>query len=442
MNVKKCVRALLCLYLTLIIAMDAVKAQALKVGDTLPPELWSMPLQVINHPEGKETLTLSEYKDKLIILDFWATWCSPCIAMLPKQDSLQKKFKDQLQILPVTYQTGEEVSTFMEKFNRRMKYKNALPKVVADEGLHKAFPHRYLPHYVWIDAGGTVKAITGYQDINAEKITTFLKSEQITLTTKEDPTRIPFDRRQPYLVNGNGSNGQTLLYHSLLTGHTEGLGSRFSMQVDSLGFGNLLFLNSTLYWLYKMAYGADSLWFGDNRVEINLSNRETFHYNQSFGAFGDWNKKNAVCYQLLLSKTTRNNLFKTLSEDLERNFPEIRAAIEQREKMCWVLSRIPGGNVPYSRSQNRESKIEPDGYSLKNAPIKSFVAHMNRVTLQLSPLPLLDETGITSALDMRLKSNLNNMEELAAELEQYGFRLTEECRTISVLVISDNPAKL
>lgn len=440
MNVKKCVRALLCLYLTLIIAMDAAKAQTLKVGDTLPPELWSMPLNVINHPEGKETLTLSEYKDKLIILDFWATWCAPCIAMLPKQDSLQQVFKDKIQIIPVTYQTEAEVSTFMEKFNRRMKYKNALPKVVGDEaGLHKAFPHTYLPHYVWIDGSGTVKAITGHEEINAVTITAFLKSEQVSLTLKEDPLRIPFDSSKPFLIDGNGSNGQTLLYHSILTRYTEGLNGGLSVNVDSLGNGSLLFTNSTLFWLYKMSYGGDSLWIQENRAEINLKDPQRFNYDPSYGTIRSWNRKYAFCYQLLRQETTRAQLFKTMTEELDRLFPDIEASLQPREKLCLVLSRIPGAEVPYSKIEKQKAQIEPDGYTLENAPLRTFVLDMNMMVLQKSPLPFIDETGITGNLDMRLYAILTDFDTLAKELERYGFRLTQENRKINVLVINDKP---
>ncbi|WP_341831237.1 hypothetical protein AACH28_18860 [Sphingobacterium thalpophilum] len=36
----------------------------LQIGDTIPEVLWKMPLAVINHPDGKEIISLSDYKDK------------------------------------------------------------------------------------------------------------------------------------------------------------------------------------------------------------------------------------------------------------------------------------------------------------------------------------------------------------------------------------------
>src|SRR5690606_22197853 len=62
---------------------------ALNIGDQIPDALWNTPLQVINHPDGKDYITLNDYRDrKLIILDFWATWCGSCIKNFPKLDSL------------------------------------------------------------------------------------------------------------------------------------------------------------------------------------------------------------------------------------------------------------------------------------------------------------------------------------------------------------------
>src|SRR5690606_14796427 len=53
--------------------LDSIKP--LEIGETLPEALWHLPLQVVNHAEGTETITLNTYRGKTILLDFLSTGC-------------------------------------------------------------------------------------------------------------------------------------------------------------------------------------------------------------------------------------------------------------------------------------------------------------------------------------------------------------------------------
>jgi len=76
---------------------------ALKVGDTLP-DLASFGL------EGKLPDAL---KSKVVVVDFWASWCTPCAKSFPVLDELQKKYGDKLVILAVNV---DEKAANMDKF--------------------------------------------------------------------------------------------------------------------------------------------------------------------------------------------------------------------------------------------------------------------------------------------------------------------------------------
>jgi thiol-disulfide isomerase/thioredoxin len=76
---------------------------ALKVGDTLP-DLASFNL------EGKLPGTL---KGKVVVVDFWASWCAPCAKSFPVLDELQKKYGDKLVIIGVNV---DEKKSDMDKF--------------------------------------------------------------------------------------------------------------------------------------------------------------------------------------------------------------------------------------------------------------------------------------------------------------------------------------
>lgn len=50
---------------------------------------------------------------KFLVIDFWATWCAPCIASFPHLDSLQKKYAASVQILAVSDESNVKVSNFL-----------------------------------------------------------------------------------------------------------------------------------------------------------------------------------------------------------------------------------------------------------------------------------------------------------------------------------------
>lgn len=66
----------------------------LKKGDVFPSD-------AVPTLDGKGKLDISKYKGKVVIVDFWASWCEPCKIELPALNALQKKYKDKLVVVGV-----------------------------------------------------------------------------------------------------------------------------------------------------------------------------------------------------------------------------------------------------------------------------------------------------------------------------------------------------
>lgn len=78
----------------------------------------------LNDLDGKP-VSLADYKGKVVILDFWATWCGPCVASFPGMKKMQEKYKDSpdVKFLFVdTWQTEDNKEKNARDFVTKNKY--------------------------------------------------------------------------------------------------------------------------------------------------------------------------------------------------------------------------------------------------------------------------------------------------------------------------------
>ncbi len=81
----------------------------------LKPYEGGTPSLVLSSFEGK-SVTLAQFKGKLTLVQFWATYCTPCRVEMPSMNRLQAKMGDDLKILAVNMgESKEEVRQFIEE---------------------------------------------------------------------------------------------------------------------------------------------------------------------------------------------------------------------------------------------------------------------------------------------------------------------------------------
>ncbi|WP_316801187.1 TlpA disulfide reductase family protein [Pedobacter frigidisoli] len=151
-----------------------VAVAPVKIGSILPESFWKQEHNVYENGKTSKQ-TLEKYKGKLLILDFWATWCSSCTKRFKYLDSIQKEYTGLTVVLLVdakdTRDTPEKIAKMMKRFD------DQLSTIVGDTILTRQFIHTYVPNYIWI-AGGQFLASSGSEFMHKGNLDAILNRQQ------------------------------------------------------------------------------------------------------------------------------------------------------------------------------------------------------------------------------------------------------------------------
>jgi thiol-disulfide isomerase/thioredoxin len=100
-------------------------------------------------------ISLDQYKGKIVLLDFWATWCNPCRMTMPLMEKLQKEYSESVVLLAINLQEPEEdVRNFAYQ-------QNIHSQILLDAKGSLGDPYQIgsIPMFVLIDKTGIVRRI-------------------------------------------------------------------------------------------------------------------------------------------------------------------------------------------------------------------------------------------------------------------------------------------
>jgi thiol-disulfide isomerase/thioredoxin len=124
---------------------------------------------------NQKKVNLNDFKGKLIILNFWATWCAPCKEEMPSLDNLQSNTKlNNLKIFPINI--GQEDRSKSEFFFEELNINNLDIYIDAPITLAKKFSLRGVPTTILFNKEGKEFArIIGSIDFNDDEFINWLK---------------------------------------------------------------------------------------------------------------------------------------------------------------------------------------------------------------------------------------------------------------------------
>jgi thiol-disulfide isomerase/thioredoxin len=170
---KKLIFLFICLIPAMLLAQDELfKPQKELIGTTVN-EI-KLTDYVLNEPANKN------FSNKFKVLEFWATWCKPCLKAVPHLNKLQRKFSDSnLVFLSVTYEKPEVA----QKVFSKIKFETV---VVSDQTrtIHQVLRVQYkgtmpLPRTVLIDNQNRIIWYGSPKELSEKKVAQFLKGEKI-----------------------------------------------------------------------------------------------------------------------------------------------------------------------------------------------------------------------------------------------------------------------
>lgn len=352
--------------------------------------------ELLQAPDGT-TADWESLRGKVVVLEFWATWCGPCVAAIPHLNEVAEKTKDKsVQFISITDENAEVIN----KFLARKPIKSWIG-LDTDRSMHDAFGVKGIPRTFIVGPDGKLVADTMADAVTEEVLTAVLAGEKVDVPNMSQmpPGAIIMAGVDP----GNAS--ETPLYQVTIRKTDRKWGGTVTSR------GRVTAEGVTLSSIVAMAYAARQ-----SRIVCPAALDEQ-------------------AYTLIINvpQERQDRWREQLQSALSIAFG-VRVTPETRETDCYVLA-VPEGVEPTlspavsTASGGRWSKGYFSGTGQTGEELTKYFESVLGV-------PVVDEAHLGGHYDVMLKYDGDNVASLVDALrETLGLSLTKTTRPVEVLVI-------
>jgi thiol-disulfide isomerase/thioredoxin len=161
-------------FVLLSLGCGSMNSGANSAGDEQHPLLGAAaPSFELSSPSGKQKVSLASYAGKVVVVDFWATWCTPCHESFPAYQRIAEKYGGKVAVIGISV---DEDPAGIPKF---VKETGAKFPLAWDDGqiTSKSYQPPTMPTSYVIDASGIVRFVhSGFHSGEEQEIETELDS--------------------------------------------------------------------------------------------------------------------------------------------------------------------------------------------------------------------------------------------------------------------------
>jgi len=388
-------------------------SKALHITDSFVP-----PKEVKIMRGNLKKMDWKAFDNKIIILDFFDTYCTACIKAMPKLQGLQNKLADKLQIFTVTWQDKPTMERFFNTNGFVKQHKINIPVIYSDSTLKSLFPHAGIPH-VAIIYKGKVKAITMTEFITEENLLKLYESGNIQLPLKDDFA-------VGDLAAKLDAGGMSMKAGVIISDFQNGVPSYkhgIVMATDSTtGKFKSSFYNKPLVMALKAIWSRikrPTYIPRPERFVLKVKDESSYRDLKNEGEV--WLQKHGICYERFdLVKRPDSLQALMLLNDLHSYFG-LKSYFDKKEMDCLVLRSCPV--VPYDGPEIK------DAFNYENSSV--FATFLD-ISYQFPPAVDL----VKNKTKMKI-GGYQDLEGLNKQLRAYGIEAKVEKSKIEVFVIEE-----
>lgn len=386
------------LFVLLLLSAVSVFGQEIQMGEKVP----AFEVELVN--EDQSVFRFDGSTEKAILIDFWASWCTPCVAGMPHLEALQKKFKGRLQVISASEEKYERISRFQDKRPYQFLF-------ARDTGsLRALFPYQVIPHSVLIAPDGRLIAVTSPDHITAQVIEQVLAGQKISLPIKKDhfdfdPTHEYFDfdeevqqlfQLQPYMSG----------IPAFSRAYPEGPFKQRRMTIFNLNVAGL----------YRKSYQVSSY-------------RLIYEFDESRI---DWeDKHNRFCLNIIAKSPEQ--LYPFMKEQLSQH-TQVVAKPSTREIEVLVIQQAEGGIKATPVKKEGLTQARGDGFKNQGASMADFCDYLEH--FGIAGRAVIDETGDDGLYDIDFSFDPENVQSFKEAMANLGLTYKKGVRKTEVLVLS------